>query len=84
MNQIDLINALRIENGLSRKDAEAVVRLFFDEIKGALQKVTGWKFAVYAHFPLKNTGHIPAETQDQEKRLRLSRRSSLFSDAERN
>ena len=36
MNQIDLINALRTENGLSREDADVVVRLFFDEIKAAL------------------------------------------------
>jgi integration host factor subunit beta len=36
MNQIDLINALRIENGLSKNEADAVVRLFFDEMAMAL------------------------------------------------
>jgi len=38
MNQIDLIDALRTENGLLRKEAEAVVKLFFNEMADALAK----------------------------------------------
>ena len=31
MNQFDLINALRIENGILLKEAEAIVKLFFTD-----------------------------------------------------
>ena len=36
MNKLELINALRIEKGLSRNEADAAVRLFFDEMASAL------------------------------------------------
>jgi len=36
MNKIDLINALKIECRLSKKEAAAIVDLFFDKISSAL------------------------------------------------
>ena len=36
MNRGDIIQALRAGNGLSTKDAELVVKMFFDEIANAL------------------------------------------------
>ena len=36
MNKLELINALKIETGLSRNEADAVVRLFFDEMTNVL------------------------------------------------
>jgi len=36
MNKIDLIQALKDSNHLSKSDAEAVVNLVFNEIAGAL------------------------------------------------
>jgi len=38
MNKIDLIIALANETGLSKSEAEAVVKLFFDEMSNALAK----------------------------------------------
>ena len=38
MNKIDLIIALANETGLSKSEAEAVVKLFFNEIASALAK----------------------------------------------
>jgi len=36
MNKADLIEALQNETGISKNEAEAVVRLFFDEMADAL------------------------------------------------
>lgn len=36
MNKRELINALRIETGLTRNEADAAVRLFFDEMANVL------------------------------------------------
>ncbi len=36
MNKLNLIETLRNENGLSKNEASAVVRIFFDEITNAL------------------------------------------------
>ena len=38
MNKLDLIEAFKDKNGLSRKEAKAIVNLFFDEITDALAK----------------------------------------------
>ncbi len=38
MNRLDLIETLRKENGLSRNEASAVVKIFFDEIGNTLAK----------------------------------------------
>ena len=38
MTKSDLINTLRNETGLTRKEAESVVDLFFDEMSNALAK----------------------------------------------
>ncbi|MFO7970788.1 MAG: HU family DNA-binding protein [Desulfobacterales bacterium] len=36
MNKLDLIEALQNEAGISKNEAEAVVRMFFDEMANAL------------------------------------------------
>ena len=38
MNRAKLINALRAETGISKKKADTVVRLFFDEMSDTLAK----------------------------------------------
>ena len=38
MNKLELIEALKIETGISRTEAAAIVHLFFDEMKQALAK----------------------------------------------
>ena len=38
MNKLDLIETLKDKNGLSRKEAIAIVKLFFNEITDALAK----------------------------------------------
>jgi integration host factor subunit beta len=38
MNKLELIQALKNSNGLSKSEAEAVVNLFFDEMADALAK----------------------------------------------
>jgi integration host factor subunit beta len=36
MNKSELINALRVENDLTRNEAKEVLKIFFDEISNAL------------------------------------------------
>jgi integration host factor subunit beta len=38
MNKLELIQALKNSNGLSKSEAEAVVNLFFDEMTNALSR----------------------------------------------
>lgn len=38
MNKLELIQALKNSNGLSKSEAEAVVNLFFDEMANALAR----------------------------------------------
>ena len=51
MNKLELINALRDECQISKKEAATIVDLFFDEMaQQRLQRVTGLKSADYALF----------------------------------
>ena len=38
MNKLELIKAIQNENGLSRKEAAAVIDIFFDEMMDTLSK----------------------------------------------
>lgn len=38
MNKLELIEALKNENGLKKNEAAEVVRIFFDEMAGAIAK----------------------------------------------
>jgi integration host factor subunit beta len=38
MNKLELVNALKEENGLNKSEAAAVVNMFFDEMTNALAK----------------------------------------------
>jgi nucleoid DNA-binding protein len=60
MNKLDLIETLKSETGLTKKEAMAVVYLFFDEMANALPMEIGLKSVVYAHFTSRNINHIPA------------------------
>ena len=45
MNKLELINTLRNECQISKKEAAAIVDLFFNKISTRLQRVTGLKSA---------------------------------------
>ena len=51
MNKMELIQALKDANGLSKPEAEGVVNLFFNEMAECLSKRGyGWKSAVSVPF----------------------------------
>jgi len=78
MNKIDLIQALKDSNHLSKSEAETVINLFFDQMADALAQGDRVEIRVCVPFSLKNTVDIPAETPKPVRRLRLHRKNCLF------
>jgi nucleoid DNA-binding protein len=69
MSKVDLIQALKESNNLSKPEAETVVNLFFDQMVDALaKKWIALKSGVFFPFSLKNTLEIPAETPKPARR----------------
>ena len=79
MNKVDLIQALKDSNNLSKSEAETVINLFFNKIADALAQGKGLKSGVFVPFSLKNTVPTPVETQKPVRRLKLRGKSFLFS-----
>ncbi len=63
MNKLDLIETLKSETGLTKKEAMAVVYLFFDEMANALAKGDRVEIRGLCSFSVKNyktyTGRNP-------------------------
>ncbi|MCJ7539712.1 MAG: integration host factor subunit beta [Desulfobacterales bacterium] len=70
MNNLDLIETLKSETGLTKKEAMAVVYLFFDEMANALAKGDRVEIRGLCSFSVKNyktyTGRNP-KTGEQIK-----------------
>ena len=78
MNQIDLINALRVENGLSLKDADAVVRLFFDEMKTALANGDRVEIRGLCSFSIKEYGAYTGRNPRSGKKVNVKPKKLPF------
>jgi integration host factor subunit beta len=50
MNKVDLIQALKDSNNLSKSEAEAIVTLFFDKMADALAQGDRLKSGVFVPF----------------------------------
>lgn len=70
MNKLELIKALKEENGLTQFEAASVVDMFFGEMANALEKVKGLKSVDYVPFMLRNTRHIAGGIQKPVIRLK--------------
>jgi integration host factor subunit beta len=79
MNKIELIQALKDSNHLSKSGAEAIVNLIFDQMADALAKGDRVEIWGLCSFSLKNTEHTPGGTPKPVRRSRLRRRSCPFS-----
>lgn len=84
MNKADFINALQIENGLSKNEADAVVRLFFDEMAMALANGDRVEIRGLCSFHVKEYGADTVEIPRPKKRSRSNPRSCRFSSADWN
>ena len=71
MNKVDLIQALKESNILSKSESETIINLFFNKIVDALAKGIELKSGAFVPFSLKNTVDIPAETPKLGRRSRL-------------
>ena len=70
MNKLDLIETLKDENGLSRKEAIAIVKLFFNEITDALANGDRAEIRGFCSFYVKQykayLGRKPKTGEDTE------------------
>ena len=61
MNRAKLIDTLRQQTGISKRDADSVVRMFFDEMSNALAKgdqrlqATNWRLIARARWALNDS-----------------------------
>ena len=78
MNQIDLIKALGTEKGLSRKDADAVVRIFFDEMKGALANGDRVEIRGLCSFYVKKYGAYTGRNPKTGKKIKVKTKKLPF------
>ena len=84
MNKLDLVEALQNQAGISKNKAEAVVRLFINEMANALANGDRVEIRGLCSFCIKNYKHIPAVIRKPVKRSRLSRKSFHFLNAGKN
>ncbi len=70
MNKLDLIESLKDKNGLLRKEAKAIVKLFFNEITDALAKGDRAEIRGFCSFYVKEykayLGRNPKTGEDKE------------------
>jgi nucleoid DNA-binding protein len=70
MNKIELIQALKDANGLSKTEAERVVSLFFNEMSDALARGDRVEIREFFRSLSRNTDLILGATQKQVNELR--------------
>jgi integration host factor subunit beta len=78
MNKLDLIQALKDSNNLSRSEAETIIDLFFDKIAEAMAQGDRGETRVFVPLALKNIRDTQNETPGLLIRLRSNRKSCLF------
>ena len=79
MNKIDLIQALKDSNNLSKSEAEAVIYLFFDKMADALAQGERVQIRGLCSFFVKKYGGYTGRNLKPARKLRSSRRSCRFS-----
>ena len=62
MNKIELVQALKDANGLSKKEVEMVVNLFFNEMTEAMARCDRVEIRGFCSLLSRNTVHTQAET----------------------
>ena len=84
MNKMELINALRDECQISKKEAAAVVDLFFNEMANALAKGDRVEIRGLCSFYVKNIKRMPGGIRKQVREFRWLPKNCHFSNAGRN
>jgi integration host factor subunit beta len=79
MNKIDLIQALKDSNHMSKSEAERSLNLFFNQMAEALAQGDRVEIRGLCSFFVKKYRDTPAEIPKPVRRLRSSRKNCRFS-----
>jgi integration host factor subunit beta len=71
MNKIELIQALKDSNGLSKSEAEKVVNLFFNEMSSALAKGERVEIREFCSFFVKEYGSYTGRNPKTGKKVKI-------------
>ena len=78
MNKIDLIQALKDTNHLSKSDAEAVVNLFFDKMSDALVQGERVEIRGLCSFFVKKYGGYTGRNPKTGEKVKVARKKLPF------
>ena len=78
MTKLDLINALWVENGMTKNEASMVVNLFFNEMSNALANGDRVEIRGLCSFYVKKYKGYTGRNPKTHKKIKLSRRSFRF------
>ena len=78
MNKIDLIQALKDSDNLSKSEAEAVVALFFDKVAAALAQGDRVEIRGLCSFFVKEYGSYTGRNPKTGEKVKVSRKKLPF------
>jgi integration host factor subunit beta len=78
MNKVDLIQALKDSNNLSRSEAETVVNLFFDKIAAALAQGDRVEIGGLCSFFVKKYGAFIGRNQKTGENVKVAAKKLPF------
>jgi integration host factor subunit beta len=84
MNKIELIQALKDANGLSKTEAERVVSLFFNEMSDALARGDRVEIREFFSFFVKKYGSYTGRNPKTGERVKIALKKLQFSRRARN
>ena len=78
MNKLELIQALKDSNGLSRSEAEEVVNLFFNEMAAALSKGERVEIRGFCSFFVKEYGSYTGRNPKTGEKVKIKPKKLPF------
>ena len=78
MNKVDLIQALKVSNNLSKSEAETVVNLFFDKMADALAQGDRVEIRGLCSFFVKKYGGYTGRNPKTGEKVKIARKKLPF------
>ncbi len=78
MNKIELIQALKDTNNLSKSESEVVINLFFDQLADALAKLDRFEIRGLCSFFVKKYGGYSGRNPKTGEKVKVARKKLPF------
>lgn len=78
MNKLELVQALRDSNGLSKQEAEQVVNLFFNEMANSLEKGERVEIRGFCSFFVKGYGSYTGRNPKTGEKVKIASKKLPF------